>query len=29
MNSKERMLFHDNEHGRQVDVFVGVVPHVP
>ena len=23
MNSKERMLFHDNEHGRQVDVFVG------
>jgi hypothetical protein len=23
MNGKERMLFHDNEHGRQVDVFVG------
>jgi hypothetical protein len=23
MNSKERMLFHDTEHGRQVDVFVG------
>ncbi|MGC9221154.1 MAG: nucleotidyltransferase family protein [Solirubrobacteraceae bacterium] len=23
MNSKERMLFFDNEHGRQVDVFVG------
>ncbi len=23
MNSKERMLFHDNENGRQVDVFVG------
>ncbi len=23
MNSKERMLFHDNQHGRQVDVFVG------
>ena len=23
MNSKERLLFHDNEHGRQVDVFVG------
>lgn len=23
MNGKERMLFHDTEHGRQVDVFVG------
>jgi hypothetical protein len=23
MNGKERMLFHDLEHGRQVDVFVG------
>jgi hypothetical protein len=23
MNGKERLLFHDNEHGRQVDVFVG------
>ncbi len=23
MNGKERMLFHDPEHGRQVDVFVG------
>ena len=23
MNGKERMLFHDVEHGRQVDVFVG------
>jgi hypothetical protein len=23
MNGKERMLFHDNQHGRQVDVFVG------
>jgi hypothetical protein len=23
MNSKERMLFHDNVNGRQVDVFVG------
>jgi hypothetical protein len=23
MNSKERMLFHDNERGRQIDVFVG------
>jgi hypothetical protein len=23
MNGKERMLFYDNEHGRQVDVFVG------
>ncbi len=23
MNSRERMLFHDNQHGRQVDVFVG------
>lgn len=23
MNGKERMLFHDAEHGRQVDVFVG------
>ncbi len=23
MNSKERMLFHDNQHGRQIDVFVG------
>jgi hypothetical protein len=23
MNSKERMLFHDNQNGRQVDVFVG------
>jgi hypothetical protein len=23
MNSKERLLFYDNEHGRQVDVFVG------
>ncbi len=23
MNSKERMLFHDNENGRQIDVFVG------
>jgi hypothetical protein len=23
MNGKERMLFHDREHGRQVDVFVG------
>jgi hypothetical protein len=23
MNGKERMLFHDMEHGRQVDVFVG------
>jgi hypothetical protein len=23
MNSKERMLFFDNAHGRQVDVFVG------
>jgi hypothetical protein len=23
MNGKERMLFHDFEHGRQVDVFVG------
>jgi hypothetical protein len=23
MNGKERMLFHDTQHGRQVDVFVG------
>jgi hypothetical protein len=23
MNGKERMLFYDNDHGRQVDVFVG------
>ena len=23
MNGKERMLFHDTEHGRQVDIFVG------
>ena len=23
MNGKERMLFHDNQHGRQIDVFVG------
>jgi hypothetical protein len=23
MNGKERMLFHDTEHGRQVDLFVG------
>jgi hypothetical protein len=23
MNGKERMLFHDLEHGRQVDIFVG------
>ena len=23
MNGKERMLFHDTDHGRQVDVFVG------
>jgi len=23
MNSKERLLFHDNQNGRQVDVFVG------
>lgn len=23
MNGKERLLYHDNEHGRQVDVFVG------
>ncbi len=23
MNSKERMLFYDDQHGRQVDVFVG------
>src|ERR1700692_3372530 len=23
MNSKERLLFHDTTHGRQVDVFVG------
>jgi hypothetical protein len=23
MNGKERMLFHDNDNGRQVDVFVG------
>lgn len=23
MNGKERLLFHDTEHGRQVDVFVG------
>jgi hypothetical protein len=23
MNSKERMLFHDHERGRQIDVFVG------
>jgi hypothetical protein len=23
MNGKERMLFHDNQHGRQVDIFVG------
>jgi Uncharacterised nucleotidyltransferase len=23
MNGKERMLFHDTQHGRQVDIFVG------
>ncbi len=23
MNSKERLLFHDTQHGRQIDVFVG------
>ncbi|HLH66692.1 MAG TPA: hypothetical protein VKV27_13415 [Solirubrobacteraceae bacterium] len=23
MNGKERMLFHDTEHGRQVDLFIG------
>ena len=29
MNAKERMLFFDDAHGRQVDVFVRLIPDVP